>query len=130
MNFLSRLSTSQFADEQCIYRTDNSCTLALSKGTYCTNCLMLLIPVTRLWRYSFNAWIGTSRLASQAFQSQSCLNCSRKQSIFLTSCRQTSLIRPGKRPSGILKRHIAFCTRFAKLCCGETQITPRVKHQR
>ena len=30
------------------------------------------------------------------FQSQSCLNCSRKQSIFLTSCRQTSLIRLGK----------------------------------
>jgi hypothetical protein len=36
----------------------------------CTNCLTLLIPVTRLWRYSFNAWIGTLRLASQAFQRQ------------------------------------------------------------
>ncbi len=26
--------------------------------------------------------------------------------------------------------HTAFCTRSAKLCCGETLITPRVKHQR
>ena len=96
----------------------------------CTNCLMLLISVTRLWKYSLSAWIGISRLASQAFQSQRCLNCSRKRLIFLTSFRKTSLIRLRKRPSGILKRHTAFCIRSAKLCCGETRITPRVKHQR
>jgi hypothetical protein len=96
----------------------------------CINCLTLLIPVMRLWRYSFSAWIGIQCLANQAFQSQSCLNCSRKRSILLTSCRKTSLIRQAKRPSGILKRHIAFCTRSAKLRCGETQITPCVRHQR
>jgi hypothetical protein len=39
----------------------------------CTNCLTLLTPAMRLWRYSFSAWIGILRLASQAFRSQSCL---------------------------------------------------------
>ncbi len=96
----------------------------------CTNCLMSLILAMRLSRFSFSAWNGISRLASQAFQSQSCLICSRKRWIFLTFCRKTSRIRLGKRPSGILKRPIAFCTRSAKLCCGETRITPRVKHLR
>ncbi len=96
----------------------------------CTNCITLLTPAMRLWRYSFSAWIGILRLASQAFRSQSYLNCSRKRSIFLTSCRKISLTRQGKRPRGILKRHIAFCTMSAKLCCGETQIPLRVRHQR
>ena len=104
--------------------------MPLQPAHVCTNCLTSLIPVTRLWRYSFSAWIGTSRLARQAFQSQSCQNCSRKQSIFLTFFRKTSLIRPGKRASGILKRPTAFCIRSAKLYCGETRITPRVRHQR
>ena len=44
--------------------------------------------------------------------------------------RKSCLIRQVKRPSGILKRNIAFCTRYAKLCCGETRITRHVKHQR
>jgi hypothetical protein len=116
----------------CIYQVYSSTWLLmpLKPGQVCTNCLTLLIPVMRLWRYSFSAWIEILRLASPAFQSQSCLHCSRKRSIFLTSCRKTSLIRPGKKPSGILKRHTAFCTRYAKLCCGETRITRHVKHQR
>ena len=92
--------------------------------------LTLLTPVTRLWRYSFSAWIGILPLARLAFQRQSCLNCTRKQSIFLTSYRKTSLTRPERRPSGISKRHTASCTRSTKLCCGETRITRRVKHQR
>lgn len=96
----------------------------------CTNCLTLLIPVTRLWRYSFSVWIGIWRLASRAFQSQSCLICTRKRLIFSTSCRNISLIRPGKRPNGILKKHTAFCTRSARLCFGATQITHHVKLQR
>ena len=104
--------------------------MPLKPAQVCTNCLTLLIPVTRLWRYSFSAWIGISRLASREFQSQRCLNCSRKRSIFLTSCRKTSLTRPGKRPIGSLKRHTALCTRSAELRCGEIRIARRVKHHR
>ncbi len=42
-----------------------------------------------------------------------------KAVIFLTSCRKTSLIRLGKRPSGILKRPIAFCTRSVNCAVGK-----------
>ena len=59
--------------------------MPLSLVHICTNCLTLLTPVMRLWRYSFSAWSGILRLASQAFPSQSCQNCSRKQSIFWIS---------------------------------------------
>jgi hypothetical protein len=39
--------------------------------------------------------------------------------------------KTGEKAKWNLKRPIAFCTRSAKLCCGETWITPpRVKHQR
>ena len=59
--------------------------MPLSLVHLCTNCLTLLTPVMRLWRYSFSVWSGILRLASQAFPSQSCLICSRKQSIFWIS---------------------------------------------
>ena len=53
-----------------------------------------------------------------------------KEINLLDLLQKISLIRPGKRPSETFTRHIPFCTRSAKLCCGGTQITPRVKHQR
>jgi hypothetical protein len=107
----------------------NMYTLSITQSLVhaCTNCLTLLTPVKRSQRYPFSAWNGILRLASRAFQGLSYLDCTKKLLIFLTSCRKISLIRQGKKPSGILKRHTAFCTNSAKLCCGETQITLHVK---
>ncbi len=53
-----------------------------------------------------------------------------KAIILLDLLQKISLTRLGERPCGILKRFTVFCTRSAKLCCGETRIAPRVKHQK
>ena len=83
-----------------------------------------------MWRCSSSAWSGIWLHASPAFQRQSSLSCNKRLWISSIYYSRTCQTRQAKRESGILRRLTAFYTRSVRLCCGETQITPRVKLQR
>ena len=93
----------------------------------CTTCSTCLIPVMRLWRFSFSAWTGTFQLASPLFLCLSFPNCMQRLLSCWTFSSETCPTRQAKKPSGISKRLTAFYTRSARLCYGEIRAIVRAK---